>query len=98
MWKYAAIGSTLFLSSSIAVADASNWTYTPIGDRQAAIFFSMSDQEITSHLYKGKISFCESTEDFFAFRRNILILLFLRKIKIESRSGGGMELVLIQKN
>lgn len=67
MWKYAAIGATLFLSSSIAVAEASNWTYTPIGDRQAAIFFSMNDQEITSHLYKGKISFCESTEDSFCF-------------------------------
>ncbi|MBB6579818.1 hypothetical protein HNP33_003934 [Comamonas odontotermitis] len=67
MWKYAAIGATLFLSSSVAVAEANNWTYTPIGDGQASIFFSMNDQKITSHLYKGKISFCEKTEDFFCF-------------------------------
>ena len=67
MWKHAAIGATLFLFSSLAVAEASNWTYTPIGDRQAAISFSMKNQEITSHFYKGKISFCERIEDFFCF-------------------------------
>lgn len=94
MWKHAAIGGIFFLFSSTSVlAEKNNWTYTPIGDSQAAILFSMDDQEIVSHLYKGKISFCEKDEEFFCFSADYLNFSVPKKEKNKpsewSRNGIG---------
>src|SRR3989475_9283098 len=73
MRKFAALN--IFISFAICLpvfANSDNWTYSPPGSYEQAISISKETGEIKSHLYLGKIKFCEVDDEFFYFSSDFL--------------------------
>ncbi|WP_156516985.1 hypothetical protein [Delftia sp. GW456-R20] len=73
MRKYAAL--IIFISFAICFpvfANSDDWTYSPPGSYEQAISISKETGEIKSHLYLGKIKFCEVDDEFFCFSSDFL--------------------------
>ena len=63
----AGIAGALVCASAVNAGSQKLWTYAPFGENSSAITISANPDEITSHLYRGQVSFCRAGEKYYCF-------------------------------
>ena len=63
----AGIAGALVCASAANAGSQKMWTYAPFGENSSAITISADPDEITSHLYRGRVSFCRADEKYYCF-------------------------------